>query len=62
MLNWAILLVVLGLIAGYFAFATVVAGAWTFVFIAAFLILTLTGVTLIVRCWRDSRRTTFRTR
>ena len=51
MLNWAIVLVVLALLAGWFAFTAIV-GPWTFLLIAMFLAVGLAGVVIVLRGWR----------
>jgi len=47
MLNWAIGFIVLGVIAGLLGISGIT-GAWTFEFLAAFFVLLLTGVMLLV--------------
>ncbi len=49
MQNWAIILLILGLIAGLLGFSGVGAGSTlTFVFLTAFFVMALTGATMLV--------------
>jgi len=48
MKKWAITFLAVGLIAGILAFAGIGTGAWTFVLIAAFFVLAMDGITLLV--------------
>jgi hypothetical protein len=48
MKNWAIAFLAVGLIAGLLAFAGVGAGAWTFALMAAFFVLAMDGMTLLL--------------
>ena len=56
MKNWAIAFLAVGLIAGLLAFAGIGTGAWTFALIAAFFVLAMDGMTLLVTRTRRIER------
>jgi uncharacterized membrane protein YtjA (UPF0391 family) len=56
MKNWAIAFLVVGLISGLLAFAGVGSGAWTFALMAAFFVLLMDGMALLLTRTRRIER------
>ncbi len=55
MKNWAILFLMLGLVAGLLAFTGASSGVWTFILVAAFFVLLLNGLMLLLGSPRGRR-------